>query len=674
MACCDDCAHKRRSINFTRTILSEKTADKSSYFSFISAGHDVLIPFKALLRRNGKYKDVNYKVGIIGSHGRIGQTIQGVGSMAIPGDFSNLRSPVRSRLYEAATPGGLRIPGIPGSVNKPNRGYRCPEGFQYGGRFTDSRLSTCGQMLFDIPTLGETIRNITAAQGNRRMAVGDATSRELGAVGAVDDVIVRRAAQIPRAGSEDKKKRSQSIASAVTALATSDDRTALLVRADGFTLLPVVSTRVLRTIPDNRNMENGTYVLNIKNPSSIGSEELGLLSNSGINEIVYGLPNGSTIGVRKTRQLTVGERRKLGRTVNSVSSMSTDTDPAARLRSLVAEMGSSMSYFEDFKNIDGPNDMLDARVGKRTIQVRRWAKEAFEGSSRKRITQTMERQAKPSRVTVEKESGLTAAIASLDDNKSPFDIAPEIISSALSKSRAYKAKKAGKRTIYTRGDGKEFIESPAGSDYQHLGERVYSDIANYLGIDAPEVGFVGSGIRRGTLSESPTSAVDGAKPAPDMEPSEVDKGALTRIAALDYLLDVRERDETTLSAYSKANSTGVIAGLTGTAALTGLSSAEIRRREALKLDNFYDARRAVAFREYYRELTDSQRRQMVVAVERLLARARRFSWEDYIARLTVDGKLSDAEKRHLGIVKRIYDTRLDLLSSSRERLVEILSA
>jgi hypothetical protein len=672
MACCEDCASKVRSTEFTRTVLTDAVSARPSlYNSPLSTNAKVLIPFKALLRRTNRHKAIQYKVGVIGSHGRIGQTLQGVGTMFLPGDSSNITSPVRSRVYEALTPGGLRIPGVR-TPNKPERGYRCPEGFQYGGRFTDNRFSTCGQMLFDIPSLGETIRNIVASQVTRRGPTSGSTSRELGAVGAVDDVIVRRAAQIPRANVENKAKRASSIANAVSALGSSEDGTSLLVRADGFTLLPVVSARVLRTIPDNRNMENGSYVVNIKKPSSIGGEELGLLSNAGLKEVIYALPNGSTIGVRKKRQLTVGERRKLGRTVNSVSSVSTDADPAARLRTLVAETGSAMEYFEDFKNIDGPNDMLDARIGSRKTQIRRWAKEAFNGKGGKRVDRTTERQAKPSRVSVDKTSNVDEAVAMLDDNKSPFDISPSVVSQALKKSKAYKSRRSGSATLYERGDGKKFIEVSSSSNFQHIGDKAYSDIANYLGVDSPEIGLSGSGIRRGMIAESVDTAVDGAIIDEKLTPSEVDKNAVTKIAALDWLLDVRNRDSTTLTEYKKGNRVGVIAGMTGSSGLSGLSQAEIRRREAISLDKFMDEKRMVAFREYYEELTDAQRRQMIRTVEQLLARARQFSWEDYITRFSIDGNLSDAEKRHLQIVRRIFDSRVKILSSAKDRFVEIL--
>lgn len=673
MACCEDCV-KVRSTEFIRVALVDLSVPRTSPYhsAFISEKHQVLVSFKALLRRNSKHKDINYKVGVIGSHGRIGQTAQGLGSMAIPGDYSNLRSPVRSRVYEALTPGGLRIPNVR-VPNKPNRGFRCPEGFQFGGRFTDNRYTTCGQMLFDIPSLGQTISNLVRSATNVPSIAGSARVRKLGAAGGVDDVVIRRAAQIPRVGAEDKKKRASSIASAVTSLLSADDKTSLVVRQDGFTLMPVVSARVLRTIPDNRNMENGTYVMNVANQNSIGGEELGLLSNAGISEVVYALPNGSTISVNKTRQLSVGERRKLGRTVNSVSSMSTDTDPAARLRALVAEIGPAMSYNEDFKNIDNPNDMLDAKIGNRTVQVRRWVNDIFlKKNGRAKPTRTVEAQSKPSRVTAAKTNGLQDAVALLNDNKSPFDISSSIVSQALSASDSYKKRKAGKATIFTRADGKEFIETSSSADFQHLGERTYADVAQYLGVDAPEVGFVGTGSRRGILAESVDSAVDGVTVDREISPSDIPVTDVTKVAALDYLMDVRDRDETTLVPYKKANTNSIIAGMTGNAALAGLSPAEIRRREALKLEDFYTQQRMAAFKAYYRDLTDKQREQMLKTIDDLLTRAKQFSWEDYIARLTIDGELSDSEKRHLSIVQKIYYSRVDSLKSSRERFVALL--
>lgn len=672
MACCEDCA-KIRSTEFVRVKVADLSlARPSAYHQPLDSEHRILVPFKALIRRGNKHREINYKVGVIGSHGRIGQTGQAVGSVLAPGDTSILRSPVRSGTTRLLTPNGLRIPNrnFPGS--KPTRGYRCPEGFQFGGRFTDQRYSTCGQMLFDIPSLGQVISNIVQAAGRAARLADNTSVTDLGAVGGIDDVIVRRAAQIPRVGADDSKKRAESISKAVTMLGQSKDTASLVVRRDGFTLMPVVSSAVLRTIPDNRNMEKASYIMNVQKSGSIGGQELGLLSNAGVSELVYALPGGSTVRLAKTRDLSVGERRKLGRTVNSVSTMSVELDPASRLRAVAVEMGNGIKYTEDFKNIDNPNDLLDAKIGKKNVQVRRWVNELFLKKGSQSQSRTIEKQSKPTRVVTDKPTSSAEAVDALNNNDSPFSIGSNIVSTALAKSNAYKKTKRGNATIYSRADGKEFVEQTASSDFQSLGERVYSDVAQYLGMESPQVGFTGSGSRRGMLSESVDTAVDGAKIDRDISPTEIPNTEITKIAALDWMMDTRQRDSTTLTPYSKANKIGVVVGQTGSTGLAGLSLAEIRRREAMKLEDFYVEKRVAAFKEYYANLTEIQRRQSLRMLDTLIQRASDFSWEDYISRLTLDGELSDAEKRHLGIIKKIFESRVGVLKSSRERFITIL--
>ena len=147
---------------------------------------------------------------------------------------------------------------------------------------------------------------------------------------------------------------------------------------------------------------------------------------------------------------------------------------------------------------------------------------------------------------------------------------------------------------------------------------------------------------------------------------------ITKVAALDWMLDTRSRDSTTLTPYNKANKIGIVVGQTGSTGLAGLSPAEIRRRDVMKLQEFYTEKRAAAFREYFANLTDMQERQSLKTLDTLIQRASNFSWEDYIARLSLDGELSDAEKRHLNILQKIFESRVGILKSSREQFVAML--
>jgi hypothetical protein len=132
--------------------------------------------------------------------------------MLIPGDTAPLRSPARSGISRALTPGGVGGAN-PFAYGKPNRGYRCPEGYQYGGRFTDSRFSTCGKQLFDIPgTIGAALGTAIRRTANA-IASSASTSNRVGALSVSGEIIQSRAPQIPKVSSLNKNLRNSNVSS-----------------------------------------------------------------------------------------------------------------------------------------------------------------------------------------------------------------------------------------------------------------------------------------------------------------------------------------------------------------------------------------------------------------------------------------------------------------------------
>lgn len=88
------------------------------------------IAFKCSMQRLGGKRDYEVKVGLTGSSSRLLQGVQAVGTSLAPGNISSFRSPGRSTVFSAITPGGGNLPGGAGfGALKPERGYRCPEGF-----------------------------------------------------------------------------------------------------------------------------------------------------------------------------------------------------------------------------------------------------------------------------------------------------------------------------------------------------------------------------------------------------------------------------------------------------------------------------------------------------------------------------------------------------------------
>ena len=80
-------------------------------------------------------------------------------------------------------------------------------------------------------------------------------------------------------------------------------------------------------------------------------------------------------------ELTVGERRKLGRTVNTANSIDVSLDPTARLKYVANETGDGIKYTENFPNIKNPHQVI-FRGGKNR---EKWVDETF-GATKNRMT------------------------------------------------------------------------------------------------------------------------------------------------------------------------------------------------------------------------------------------------------------------------------------------------
>lgn len=632
-------------------------------------GDKELLAYKTLLRRRNRH--IEAKVGLFGSSSRLGQAIQAGASVAIPGDMSEIRSPIRSQIYSALTPGGgggSRL-GVP---SRQERGYRCPEGFQYGGRFTDSRFSTCGQMLFDIANLGEAIGSALGTTGRRSgrggMVSGEAEVNPItpGRIG--ESPLITRAAQIPRVGAANPQRRNSAVEMTQRALVGAAGGTALMVRRDGFVLRPVVTAAVLRTVPDNRNMEGAAYLLPAASPEALGQDELGLLSNTGVTSLQYVLPSGAVLKLQKSRPLTVGERRKLGRTVNTAAELDLNNDPAARLKLVAAESGGGISYEEDFGSISKPNDLIE--VNGRS--VRRWVNESFgKRKAPKRLSTEVESSKAPASKKI---SSVAEAVKHLDNNGAPADIAPKALSQALARAKSLKSTKLGNSvTLHERADGKAYLEIGQTKQFEHLGAHLASEVQTALGLKAPDVALVGDGVRRPYLLDHPRNVVggEGLRPSDRVGPSAV--ADMTGIAVADWLTDERLRSPATILAMKIDAGDGAMAVSNRSAGFAGMKKAEMSRRKEMGIDDFLAENRA-GYQTAFADLSAAQQRLVVTQLDKILQRASQFNWEEYVARLRLDGELSAAELAHLDFMRSTFDTRLDRLKASKKLFLRSIGA
>jgi len=629
-----------------------------------------VVTFKALSKRNGnnRRKVISPESGGMQFKANVGRQIgRSIISTIVPGDMSPIRSPVRSAFWRAVTPGfggGRRGGSLPGE----NRGYRCPEGYQYGGRFTDNRLSTCGAQLFDIPSvLGAALRAIR----NAIAPTSRTTGTPITGIRGDSNIIVSRAPVIPKVATDNKQEVSRVVPDLTKQIGkfnkSSNEKARRMVRRDGFVLEPVVPNKVLRAIPDNRDMEGATMLMSTLSPSDVGGEELGLLSNTGIRSLIYVLPGGSTLTLEKARKLSVGERRKLGRVVNSAAEIDNDDDPAKRLQFVASEIGPGLSYSENFVGIKNPNE----RIGKDLA----WVKSLFK--NRKLV--------KPEMTPTERETisfaakgklikNVEYALQHISSGGNISDVHSSIIAEVIKRSSNISKRElqGGITAIDVNGKGYLVYNQP--KKFQHIAERFASDVQQHLGLESPDVLFAGKqGNARSYIREDISSVIPGGVFNPQKTFNELDMHDVARMMVADFLTDQRERPNTSIYAVDTNEGTRSVLAQNTTSGLVDLSKLEITKRMKMRLGEYYDSELIPSYSDYYQKLRAEQRILFIKLISQMINRARSFNPRKFNDNMNNYG-LSEGEKIHINIVTKLFDQRIEFLSSEKQSIRQFLSA
>ena len=663
--CCPGKNTQLDHVMVTRVILEDLGERKRlDHIRQVPARGDAAIMYKALSRINGNTRFRNEEVfeyingeRIETKAGRGRQALRSVASTLIPGDLDPLKSPVRSAIYRTLTPGkpgGMRGGSVPGQ----NRGYRCPEGYQYGGRFTDSRLSTCGVKLFDIPSLlGLALSAIRKISSNPSRTSGTPIT----GLDGPGDIISSRTPQIPKVGSLSIVSRKSSVDNLVKEIGKfnrkSNSKVRRMVRRDGFVLEPVVPTKVLRAIPDNRDMEGASMLMTALSPKDIGGEELGLLSNTGVNSLIYVLPGGSTYRLEKARLLTVGERRKLGRVVNASMTIDNSRDPGARLKNVESEIGPGIKYSEVFINIKNPTEVWGNRRNlKNTIQ------------------NVDERSPLPATKRGQLITSLDAAISHVSGGGSLSKIDPAILAQLLASQDIVRRQKLANNIEFVAIGDKRYFLFNSPNKYQHLAEKFASSVQQNLGLESPEVFFVGGpGDKRKYLREDVEMAIPGGKFSPDVNFVDLDPSDVARMFVADFLTDQRERPSSSIYPVKIGDEVRAVLAENTTSGLIDLSKIQITKRMKMRIDQFYSDGLSPEYSKYYQALKAEQRLAFMRNIAMLIKRARGFNSNKF-AKDNDNYGLSTGEKIHLNIVGKLFDVRLSSLSRHKELITEMLKA
>jgi hypothetical protein len=362
----------------------------------------------------------------------------------------------------------------------------------------------------------------------------------------------------------------------------------------------------------------------------MGGEELGLLSNTGVTNISYVLPDGSSLSIEKVRGLTVGERRKLGRTVNAAMKKDNSKDPAARLKFVDEETGTGIAYTEDWKgSARSVADALKSKPDKTpTVEAEVPEAEVPEGVG-------------------DKIGNVDDAVTHINGGGSLAEIDPSILQAAM--------RKAGTKRpggIFEVGDNRYLMQSSK-TDFDHLHVATAAEIQNHLGLAAFPPAFAGKGgKRRGYVLAAPSMDTD--RTFDDVDPEDA-----VRMLLSDLILGVNDRPPTAVGKLGEATVPTHIPS-----ALKDLDDISIQERIEESISSMKPLSNESIYSSHYQQLREAQQEAFRNELERLLERARTFNFTDYKDRLYRDGALSAAEKTHLNIIQTIVEARIQTLAAA----------
>ena len=616
------------------------------------------------------------KSGLIGSHDRTVQAVESVVSYGIPGDMSRVRSPIRSTLYRAATPGGGGGGGgnrIGRTIGRGAQAMRCPTGYQYGGRFSNRFLSNCGQQLFDVPgvELNEpnapapvrVTRTIIGALGTQRAGLGRIGAGEYSTI----DATISRMANVAPVGAANRRRADEQIAAGIAAAAAAKTDFVRLVRRDGVSLQSKVPLAKLASQRKNPDMTDGTVISRVARYGAFGRDEVPLLS-AGVASVRLITPGGGELRLDRKRPLTAGESSKVRREWSRLLRASSEDDGALSLQRLAASI-EALSYSERFDNVDNPNELV--RIERNGVErvVPRWAYMAFfadtapgrnekdQAWTLKSVVAQADTQAVSNNV-----GNLRQATEALDNNATLDDVPSKFLQDLTNNRKLFTATSIGNnRSLLVRKNGDRVISMETDSKAA-LSNKVASDLERTLGVTAPKAWVSGSGARRTFLVEPADRSAPDLKLVANRGLTNVRRDELARIALVDYLFG---RDGRTPGGIAVGTSKGKTRAIPTTMGTVSTTAALVRRpEEVLTSDGHWT-------QGYFAQPQRQVRQAIVQMYDNLLDTATKFDWEAYLTRLGLSGELSDADKVHLATVRRLFATRLEQLRSSRKTVLRI---
>jgi len=324
--------------------------------------------------------------------------LRGAASAFLPGERHMFRiSPTRRIAFSLIAPGGRNNPligvGLPGRIGGSGRGFRCPPGFEHGGKFTDARFSTCGSQLFATPgakkPIKETLRTVQGAVRTETIGSSSGRAKRRDRAGSnlvkpVKDTVKlpENAAIVPgrsRTNIAKQDSTTNKLAAALAKAPASQRGARRVIRSDGAVLVPAASVAKLASQRDNDDLKDATYLSRIDRPIEFGGPELDLL-RADVRKISFVLPGGTVVEVVRNGKINRAEYEKIkkaafARAVNKPDIP--DINPARRLTQAAAATTKLKFQVKPAKSIPAPRRLITVQRGTASRTVPRWVFETF---------------------------------------------------------------------------------------------------------------------------------------------------------------------------------------------------------------------------------------------------------------------------------------------------------
>lgn len=329
--------------------------------------------------------------------GRLGRTLV---SILLPGERNMFRiSPSRRIAFNLLAPGGRNF-GVGVGVGGPGgrrsigggRGFHCPPGFEFGGRFTDRKFSNCGSQLFGVPgstkPIQETLREVgDAIEGGisdarrDRKRVGKKPGPDL-----TDQVqgfakLPRNAAVIVPVGRDNTPRQDAQVVKTIDGMndVPNADITRF-VRRDGTLLTPRAPIATLAKQRKNDDLKGAAYIRKITKPEPFGEEELDLL-RADVRKLTFALPGGVIVELTANGPISRAEYNKLRKQAFSRLSGPDipDLDYARTLRQAAEALPNKLVFEVKAPEISEANDLVIVERDGAQRRVPRWVFATFLG-------------------------------------------------------------------------------------------------------------------------------------------------------------------------------------------------------------------------------------------------------------------------------------------------------